>query len=140
MDEPTDLPPLGLMLRQAHVRSARAFTEALKPLGLDPGPAGVLIQLARFGPQTQRELIDRVGSEKSAMVRRIDELEARGLARRAPHPTDRRAHAVELTQAGRELVAEVAACAESAQAALLDCLSPGERRHFLAILQRFTEA
>jgi DNA-binding MarR family transcriptional regulator len=139
MDESAEIPPLGLMLRQAHWRAARAFSETLKPLGLENALAGVLIQLDRYGPQTQRQLIDRVGSEKSAMVRQIDQLEARGLARRAPHPTDRRAHAVELTDAGRELTAEIATRAERAQAELLNCLSPTERKLFLTVLQRFAE-
>ena len=49
---------------------------------------------------TQRELVDELGSEKSNMVRVVDDLEGAGLVERRPVPTDRRAHAVVMTAKG----------------------------------------
>jgi DNA-binding MarR family transcriptional regulator len=132
-------PPLGLALRHAHLRAARVFAEELGPLGLENVLAGVLINLGHFGTRTQRQLMDIVGSDKSAMVRYIDGLERRGLVHRRPHPTDRRAHAVELTDAGRTVLAEVLAAAERTEERLLACLEPEQRDPFRMLLARFAQ-
>ncbi|MDH6145234.1 MULTISPECIES: MarR family winged helix-turn-helix transcriptional regulator [Kitasatospora] len=129
--------PLGLALRHAHLRAARIFAEELRPLELENVYAAVLINLGLLGSQTQRQLMDSVGSDKSAMVRYIDSLESRGLVRRRPHPTDRRAHAVELTDAGEAALAEVLTAASRTEERLLTCLEPGERRQFRELLGRF---
>jgi DNA-binding MarR family transcriptional regulator len=59
------------------------------------------------GPRTLRELADDMGVDAPATTVLIDALEARGLVRREPHPTDRRAKQVSLTAAGRRMVAVV---------------------------------
>ena len=100
----------------------------------------MLIQLARTGPVTQRDLIVPLGSDKSSMVRTIDELEAHGLAVRGPHPTDRRAHAIRVTEAGRTLIADVQAGADAVGEALPARLEPDQRAQLLALLQRFADA
>src|SRR5690348_11745844 len=88
---------IGPLLRLAQRRAALAFAPALRPLGIEGRHYGVLLNLARQGPLNQRSLMDLTGSDKSTMVRTIDDLEHRGLAVRRPSPADRRAHAVELT-------------------------------------------
>src|SRR4051794_37021778 len=87
--------------------------DALAPLGIQGKHFHVLQALSIHGPASQRELIDRLNSDNAAMVRIIDELEALGLGRRQPAPTDRRAHSVSITPAGRRLLdrAEVAVTA-----------------------------
>ncbi|WP_051943161.1 MarR family winged helix-turn-helix transcriptional regulator [Streptacidiphilus rugosus] len=131
-------PPLGLALRHAHLRAARVFAEELGPLGVENIVAGVLMHLGHLGPQTQRQLVERVNSDKSAMVRYIDALEARGLVRREPHPTDRRAQLIVLTDAGRVLLAEVQEAADRTEDRLTDHLTPEERELFHRLLVRFT--
>ncbi|WP_052440859.1 MarR family winged helix-turn-helix transcriptional regulator [Streptacidiphilus anmyonensis] len=61
-----------------------------------------------FDMPTQRQLVDSMDADKSAVVRALDALEARGLVRREPHPTDRRAHAIVITEAGQTLLGRVA--------------------------------
>ena len=136
----TEAGTVGLLLRRAHRRSAREFGRRLQPLGIDPRHAGVLLQLDRGGPVTQRDLILRLGSDKSTMVRTIDELEARGLAVRRPHPTDRRAHAIEATESGRAVLAEIHSRAETAGQSLLAGFEPDERSQLLRLLRRFVDA
>lgn len=134
------LPPtaeIGLLLRLAHRRAAKAFGEQLHPLGIDNRHAGVLLQIEQAQRVTQRQLIDLIGSDKSTMVRTIDELEARGLAARRPHPEDRRAHVIEVAAAGSELLAQVRAAAMRAGDGLLACLEPAEQEQLAALLTRF---
>jgi MarR family transcriptional regulator, lower aerobic nicotinate degradation pathway regulator len=100
---PDEMPPyaVGQLLRRAHTRAARAFAEALAPLGIEGRHFGVLAVVAEHGPQTQRDLVERVGSDRVSMMRIVDDLEARALATRRPVPGDRRLRAVELTDRGR---------------------------------------
>ncbi|MEY9846053.1 MarR family winged helix-turn-helix transcriptional regulator [Streptacidiphilus sp. MAP5-3] len=130
-------PPLGMILRQAHVRASRAFTEALRPIGLETSGAGLLLSLHQLGPLTQRQLIDLTGNDKSSMVRYIDGLEQRGLVRRQPHPTDRRAHLVTLTDPGHEVLARVKETAERTDQRLAQGLTPEETLTLRALLARF---
>jgi DNA-binding MarR family transcriptional regulator len=128
---------IGLLLRQAHRRSAKAFAEKLQPLGLENREAGLLIQIALAGNATQRQLIELFGTDKSTMVRTIDGLEARGLAVRRPHPEDRRAHAVEMTPAGRALLVHVHAAAAEAGAGLMSGFTPAEQKQLQSLLARY---
>lgn len=128
---------VGLLLRVAHRRASRAFTTALEPLGIEGRHMGVLLELGRGGPGSQRDLIKRTGSDKSAMVRIIDELERRGLAERRPAEGDRRAYAVRLTPAGEELLIEARAIADQVGKDLLAGLTAPERDSLRALLHRF---
>ncbi|WP_052439220.1 MarR family winged helix-turn-helix transcriptional regulator [Streptacidiphilus jiangxiensis] len=129
---------LGLALRHAHLRAARLFAEELRPLDLENHHAGILLHIGVLGLQTQRQLVDSMGVDKSAMVRTLDILEARGLVRREAHPTDRRAHAVVLTDAGRACVERVAAAAARADERMTACFTAEERGLFHSMVARFT--
>ena len=131
------LSQIGPLLRQAQRHSARTFAAALHPLGIEGRHFGVLFHLDRYGPLSQRRLMDLTGEDRSAMVRTIDDLERLGLAIRRPDPTDRRAHAVELTPAGRQLRAQAGEIAEEVAAKLLDGFTPEECDALFALLERF---
>ncbi len=128
---------IGLLLRLAHRRAARAFADALRPLGVEYRHFSVLLQLRRGGPASQRELIDALGSDKSSMVRTVDDLEQLGLCRRRPAAGDRRAYAVELTPDGRELLAKAEATAAGVSSHLLAHLPAADRRALRDLLARF---
>lgn len=55
------------------------------------------------GPMTMRELADRMSCEPSNATFIVDKLEAQGLIERRPHPTDRRAKQLVLTEDGEAL-------------------------------------
>jgi DNA-binding MarR family transcriptional regulator len=69
-------------------------------------------------PQTQRELAERLSADPPYVTLMIDDLEERGLVRRKPHPTDRRAKLVELTASGRAAAARAAAILDEPPAEL----------------------
>src|SRR2546423_1381320 len=131
---------VGLLLRLAHRRVATALADALRPFDVEDRHFQVLRVLDRRGPLSQRQLIDVLGSDKSAMVRTVDDLERRGLAWRAPALADRRAYAVELTPAGRDLLADTARVADAVTGALLADLRPDERELLRELLRRLVEA
>jgi MarR family transcriptional regulator, lower aerobic nicotinate degradation pathway regulator len=136
------LPPyaVGQLLRRAHARAARAFGEALTPLGIEGRHFGVLAVLAARGSQTQRDLVVRVGSDRVSMMRIVDDLEARKLAVRRAVPGDRRLRAVELTEHGREVFHTAEKTARETSEALLAHLEPAERTALTGLLSRFLQA
>jgi MarR family transcriptional regulator for hemolysin len=91
---------LNWLLTQAHYALASELGVAFGPLGITPRGHSVLAA-ATTGSQTQKQLAELVGLDKTTMVATLDELEAAGLARRIPSTTDRRAHVVEVTAEGR---------------------------------------
>jgi MarR family transcriptional regulator, lower aerobic nicotinate degradation pathway regulator len=127
---------VGPLLRRAHARAARAFSEGLAPLGIEGRHFGVMAALVD-GPRTQRDLVDDVGTDRVSMMRIVDDLEARELARRRAVPGDRRLRAVELTDHGRAVVHEAEGTARSTGEALLAHLDPDERSTLIALLGRF---
>jgi MarR family transcriptional regulator, lower aerobic nicotinate degradation pathway regulator len=133
-------PWVGLLLLLAHRRATRTFAEALSPLGIEAKHYGVLSVLGRQGPVSQRQLIDHTHADKSSMVRTVDDLESLGLAVRRTHPADRRAHAVGLTDRGREVLERADHLAEQTAAHLLSCLPPSDSETLCGLLATFVAA
>lgn len=77
--------------------------EALKPQGLTFAryEALVLLSFSRRGSLPMRMMGERLQLHPTSITNIVDRLEADGLARRLPHPNDRRTTLVELTEAGR---------------------------------------
>jgi DNA-binding MarR family transcriptional regulator len=71
-------------------------------LGISFGRARTVRRVARR-PMSMRELADALGIDPPNATVVVDDLEAMGLVRRKPHPTDRRAKLVEATRKGKEL-------------------------------------
>jgi DNA-binding MarR family transcriptional regulator len=84
-----------------------AVDEALKPHGLTFAryEALVLLSFSRRGSLPMRMMGERLQLHPTSITNIVDRLEADGLARRLPHPSDRRTTLVELTEPGRERLA-----------------------------------
>ncbi len=77
--------------------------ERLKPHGLTFAryEALVLLSFSQRGSLPMRMMGERLQLHPTSITNIVDRLESDGLARRLPHPTDRRTTLVELTEAGR---------------------------------------
>lgn len=82
--------------------------EVLRPLGLTFARYEVLMLLlfTRRGSLPLGRIGERLQVHPASVTNAIDRLEAGGLVRRLPHPSDRRAILAELTDAGRVLAAK----------------------------------
>lgn len=127
---------LALLLSQLGYHSSQRFTELLRPLGLHPKHAGLLMNLAAAEGRSQKRLADTIGIHRNAMVKLIDDLEERGLAERRRHPDDRRAYAVHLTDAARELLPRAEQVADEHEAELFGDLDESERDQLRDLLKR----
>ncbi|MET8053899.1 MULTISPECIES: MarR family winged helix-turn-helix transcriptional regulator [unclassified Streptosporangium] len=74
--------------------------ELAREAGLTDTQTDVLWRLSREQEMTARRLADRLQCDASTATSMIDRLEKRGLVRRVPHPTDRRAKVIQLTPEG----------------------------------------
>jgi DNA-binding MarR family transcriptional regulator len=117
--------------RASHTRVA----EALESLGLTPALFGLLNLLGRMEGANQQELGTAMGVDPSTMVALIDELEAKGLAKRQPHPKDRRARSVVLTAKGRRLRERGRQMASQVEDEVLGGLSAADRKELLRLLR-----
>jgi DNA-binding MarR family transcriptional regulator len=70
------------------------------------------------------------------MVALIDELERAGLAKRRPHPTDRRAREVSITPKGRRVLERARRMAAEVEDEVLRGLTAAQRRELLTLLRR----
>lgn len=131
---------IGPLLLRAHRRAADAFNDALEPLGIQGRHFGVLMTLRSLGPMSQQRLTTQLGSDKSSMVRLIDDLEGRGLLERRPDASDRRAFAVTLTVEGESLFGRAQRAAVGVSRMLLADLTPAERRELPRLLALFVGA
>jgi DNA-binding MarR family transcriptional regulator len=118
--------------RASHTRIA----QALESIGLTPPLFGLLNFLGAREGAIQQEIGSAMGIDPSTMVSLIDELESAGLAKRRPHPTDRRAREVAITPKGRRLLERGRRMAIQVEDEVLRGLTGAERRELLRLLRR----
>ena len=127
---------LGFMLVRASAGAARLASETLAPLGIGGRHYGVLAVLSELGPVSQQTLADILAVDRSTMVGFVDELEQQGHVRRGRNPSDRRAYAIELTDAGANVQRKAAELLEGCEQHYLDPLTAAERQTLLELLGR----
>jgi DNA-binding MarR family transcriptional regulator len=118
--------------RASHTRIA----EALESVGLTPALFALLNVLGAREGAIQQEIGAAMGIDPSTMVSLIDKLETSGLAKRRPHPTDRRAREVAITSKGRRALERARRLATEVDDEVLRGLTTAERRQLLTLLRR----
>ena len=86
-------------------------------------------------PRTLSELAEQLAADRPYVTLIVDGLEERGLVQRTPHPEDRRAKVVALTEAGRAAAARADAILDEPPAALQD-VPPEDLEALLRVLER----
>lgn len=117
----------------------RQLKSALEPLGLHPRQFAILRCLVFSESMTQQALSDRLDVHRSAVVALVDDLEERGLLKRRRNRQDRRAHALVITDLGRDAVVRAELRAQEFEREFLAALSPDEK-DLLLPLQRLARA
>src|SRR6476660_7587302 len=81
---PPTLLAIGMLLHQSEVRATRTLNEALGDLGLTARHFGVMLLMHRDNVTTQKDLVSRLITDKTGMVRIIDDLDRLGCLTRTP--------------------------------------------------------
>lgn len=105
--------------------------------GLTPARAEALLALHRHGePLRQREFSEMLRCTPRHVTALVDALESHGWVARGPHPTDRRATLVGLTEQGTTAAERMDAERHDAAHALLGDLPDEQVAGFLAVADR----
>jgi DNA-binding MarR family transcriptional regulator len=126
----------GWLLQRAYRHARRDFIAGLAPTRLEPLHFGVLLTLTHAQPLSQTELAQRNNSDRTAMVRALDDLERLGCVVRRQSARDRRSNDVTITPAGREAFAAAQTASVAVTDRLFGVLSPQERRQLDALLTK----
>jgi DNA-binding MarR family transcriptional regulator len=140
-----DPSPMGVIGRIS--RLAQLLQEQLEAVfaeyGLNGGEFDVLAALRRAGPPfrlTPSALAESLLVSSGGITKRLKSLEAAGLVRRSPSPTDRRSSLIQLTPRGRRLVETVVVAHVENEERLLAALDARHREQLAELLRRFLVA
>jgi DNA-binding MarR family transcriptional regulator len=104
--------------------------------GCDPYHNAVLALLTEGARDTQGEIADALGYDRSHLVGILDELEADGLIERKRDPQDRRRHVVTMTDAGKEAMKHRRAVIRRIENDFLEPLDTEERKKLHDLLRK----
>ena len=95
---------VGYVVRRAQLWMVQDFRRALKGLGITPAQFSVLRVIAANPGISQIRVAEALAIERARLVQMIDNLETGGHVERTRSATDRRSHALRLTETGAVLV------------------------------------
>ena len=130
---------MAVIARLTHVTRLiqERIANAAAEHGVQVADGDILFTLRRAGRTlSPSKLSESLLVATGTMTGRIDRLEKLGLVRRIPHPTDRRALQVELTEHGRELVDQVIGEHLAREHEMLSVLSATEREQLVRITRK----
>lgn len=126
---------VGLLLNQVHSLATKRLNAALKPMGLTSRHVAVMF-LIRDGVKTQRDLVARMNSDKTGMVRVVDDLERLGHLSRTSSATDRRVTILGLTDEGEAALRTAQLHTKSVADELFQAVGPEDLDSLKVILTR----
>lgn len=130
---------LPYQLAVAAARVSRDFAAIYRDrFGLSIPEWRVMAHLGQSGSVSVREIHLKVDMDKSKVSRAAARLEEAGLVTKAVNPADRRLVALELTAAGRDMIAEIAPLARAFEAGVLGELG-SDATAFRAALARLMD-
>jgi DNA-binding MarR family transcriptional regulator len=138
-----DLDPVTEGIVERIQKLAHGFDESLAitlaEFRLDRREFQLLMKLRSFGAPYRRSagmLADDLRLSTGAMTNRLDRMEAAGLIRRLPDPTDRRGTLVEPTEAGHAAWDEAIGTQARREAMIAAVLTEDERQELHRLLRR----
>lgn len=127
---------LLVVLSRAHRAIAEHTRRDMERHGLGPTEFGVLEALYHKGPMLVGEVGSRILLTSGSTTYVVDKLEQRGLVRRRPCESDRRALYVELTHEGEALIGRIFPDHAKAVEAAMAGLTLAEQRTATKLLKR----
>lgn len=138
---------LGDQMHRINHRLRRRWGVQLAPYGLSPHYFRALAAIARAQHIDDavtglklREIAERLRIAPRSATEVIDGLEERELVQRVPHPSDRRATLVQITDEGLRLHAELRAQRQSSNTEFFAVLDAADRQELNRLLGKLLDA
>jgi DNA-binding MarR family transcriptional regulator len=127
---------LGYHLRRAQIAVFQHFAASMGAAAITPGQFGVLTVIDSNPGLSQTQLGNALGIDRSTVVAVIDRLESRGLVTRAVSPSDRRSHALRLSDEGTRLLHRVEELVRGHERHIARDLSAEDKQRLIDLLDR----
>ena len=129
-------PGSAFLLAAVGAHAAARFTERVADLDLTPPQVGLLGLIAASPGQSQQAVAQMLGMPPSRLVGLVDALADRGLVERRRNRTDRRLHALHITDEGQAMLVRIGKVGREHDDALCHSLDATERETLRALLSR----
>jgi DNA-binding MarR family transcriptional regulator len=132
-------PDFAILVVGATREVADRLNAAVRQAGIEDmrAPFGFVIRALADTPLELTALAERLGVTKQAAIKVVDEMEARGFLTREPHPTDRRAKRLTLTDRGHAVRAAALAESHRVEAELRAALGDADVDAFRRVMTTF---
>ena len=127
---------IGYNARRAALSIIELFLQRMAPYGLRPVDFSVMSVVHHNPGVTSRQLCAALNLQPPNLVGLLQDLQARGLVEKQPHPRDGRAFGLHPTVKGRDLMGKAEATALALETERAHRLSTQERQTLLALLQK----
>ncbi|MFE1953212.1 MULTISPECIES: MarR family winged helix-turn-helix transcriptional regulator [Streptomyces] len=122
-------------------RLHRIQKRQLEPVGITPAQSRLLRTLVHYeAPPRMADLAERLEVVPRAVTSTVDGLEAGGLVRRVPDPTNRRVIRIELTEQGRAALRDLRSARRAAAEEILAPLDAEQRAQLTTLLNALFES
>ena len=112
------------------------LTTEIEALRLAPAQFAALLQLWERDGRTQADLMEALDIEQATLANTLSRMERDGLIKRTPHPDDKRAKLIWLTDHARDLEGDAKRRASDVNKRALSSLSDQERDQFLDVMTK----
>ncbi|MDE2578315.1 MAG: winged helix-turn-helix transcriptional regulator [Hyphomicrobiales bacterium] len=126
----------GHLIRRAHQIAVAIFLEECAQQGITPVQFACLSQIAREPGADATRLSAEVALDRSTLGGVLERMESKDWIVRTGDPADARVKRLDLTPAGRALLASLDTHVERTQSRILAPLNPAERAQFVGLLEK----
>ena len=129
----------GYLFRRMQQIAVAIFMEECKAFDLTPVQYGALIAIHTHPGIDATRLSAVIAFDRSTLGSVIERLQAKGFIERKPAPEDKRIKLLYLTKSGAELLRDVTATVERAQARMLQPLRPADRKTLTVLMEQLVD-
>ena len=127
---------IGFNLRCAHLALFQHFSDTVGQEDITAPQFGTLLLIEANPDISQSAIAEALRFDRSTLVQIIDRLEGRDLVVRRVSPTDRRSHALRLTESGAALLEQLKELALAHEDEVAGALSADERLQLIDLLKK----
>lgn len=131
--------PITRLNAVLHRRTHIHFERQLRPYGLSFTHFRMLMFLSHHDAARQEDIRSFIDADKGGVAHSIKRLVELELVERHPHPDDGRAYVIDLTERGREMLAQIADIARAWNDQIIQGLSAAELEVAEQLLQRMAK-